>query len=38
MPAAPLLAVDGYALPVIVRCYMKARSRGLAGPLRILWP
>ena len=36
IPLLPLLLVDGYALPVIVRCYTEARGRGLAGAVGIL--
>jgi hypothetical protein len=32
----PLLLVDGYALPVIVRCYIEPHGRGLARAVGIL--
>jgi len=35
MSAVPLLLIDGYALPVIVRCYTEAHGRGLAGAVGI---
>lgn len=38
MTATPPLALtDGYALPVIVRCYMEAHGRGLADAIGLLW-
>jgi hypothetical protein len=36
MSGIPLLLVDGYALPVIVRCCTEAYGRGLADAVGIL--